>query len=227
MLASPLHWDKGDWLKAGLVAGITGGLYLLDDKIRDFAQDHRHSVGNKLATAGNYFGTPLYTAPPVAAFYLYGYLADDKKARKTALLAVESLAIGGLFTQAIKVTAHRVRPSSGAPPDQWGGPKLNTKDLSFLSGHTSSAFSIATVFAEQYKESTFIPPIAYGLATLTGFARIYGNQHWASDVFAGAALGYFVGKAVVRFHKDDTAKKVSITPMVSGDYKGLTLSFDF
>jgi len=197
MLASPLHWDKGDWLKAGLVAGITGGLYLLDDKIRDFAQDHRHSVGNKLATAGNYFGTPLYTAPPVAAFYLYGYLADDKKARKTALLAVESLAIGGLFTQAIKVTAHRVRPSSGAPPDQWG------------------------------KESTFIPPIAYGLATLTGFARIYGNQHWASDVFAGAALGYFVGKAVVRFHKDDTAKKVSITPMVSGDYKGLTLSFDF
>ncbi|HEY3308438.1 MAG TPA: phosphatase PAP2 family protein [Desulfuromonadaceae bacterium] len=227
MLASPLHWDKGDWLKAGLVAGITGGFYLLDGNIRDFAQSHQNSVGNKFATVGNYLGTPLYTMPPVGAFYLYGYLTDNQKASKTALLAVESLAISGLFTQTLKITAQRVRPSSGASPDKWGGPSLNLKNLSFCSGHTSSAFSIATVFAERYKDSAFIPPIAYGLATLTGLSRVYGNQHWASDAFFGAALGYFVGKAVVKFHKDDTASKVSILPMIGSDYKGLTVSFDF
>lgn len=227
MIASPLHWDKKDWLKAGIVAGVTGGFYLLDARIRDFAQNHHNGVANKMATVGNDLGNPLYTLPPVAAFYLYGTLADDSKARKTSMLAVESLAISSLFTEAIKVTAHRDRPNSGASPNTWEGPHFGSKNLSFNSGHTASAFSIATVFAEQYKDSPYVPPIAYGLATLTGLSRIYSNEHWASDIVFGAAIGYFVGKTVVKYHNDGLFKKVSITPIFSDDFKGMSVSYKF
>ena len=32
-----------------------------------------------------------------------------------------------------------------------------------------------------------------------GLSRIYNNQHWASDVMAGAALGTLVGIKVVKY----------------------------
>ena len=227
MLVSPLHWETSDWLKAGLVAGVTGGFFLIDENIRDFAQSHKNAVANKVATVGNDLGNPAYTLPPVGAFYLYGYLTKDEKAQTTALLAVESLAISSMFTEIIKVTADRERPSTGAAPDQLHGPHLSLKNLSFSSGHTSSAFSIATVFAEQYKDNAYVPPVAYGLATLTGLSRIYGNEHWASDVFFGAAIGYFVGKAVVKLHATGTANKITVVPEVGSNYTGLSVQYKF
>jgi membrane-associated phospholipid phosphatase len=34
---------------------------------------------------------------------------------------------------------------------------------------------------------------------LTGVSRIYNNQHWASDVLAGAAIGTLTGIKVFRY----------------------------
>ena len=229
ILASPLHADSSDWLKAGGVVAITGGLFLVDANIRDFSQRNHGQAANKIASAGQILGNPLYTLPPVGAFYLYGYLTDDSKAQKTSLLAVESLAISSLFTGLLKVIAQRDRPGSGASPYKWEGPRFNLNNLSFCSGHTSSAFSIATVFAEQYKNSPYVPPIAYGLATLAGLSRVYDNKHWASDVFFGAALGYFVGKSVVNFHSDHllNVANLSLVPDVRPNYNGITLQYKY
>ncbi len=38
--------------------------------------------------------------------------------------------------------------------------------------------------------------IAYTAATLVGISRITENAHWATDVLAGAALGYVTGRQV-------------------------------
>lgn len=127
------------------------------------------------------------------------------------------------------MTAQRDRPNSGASPYRWEGPHLNLKNVSFCSGHTSSAFSIATVFAEQYKDSPYVPAVAYGLATLAGLSRIYDNKHWASDAFVGAALGYFIGKSVVSLHRESTVKKmnISIAPDIRPNYNGITVEYKF
>jgi membrane-associated phospholipid phosphatase len=227
IVASPLHWDSIDWMKAGIVLGATGGFYLLDGSIRNFAQSHQNSVVDKFASVGNGLGNPFISLPSVGAFYLYGSLADNKKARETSLLAIESLAISELFTSTIKVIAQRSRPNTGASPSAWDGPHLNLNNLSFCSGHTTSSFSIATVIAEEYKDTRYVPPIAYSLAVLTGFSRVYGSYHWSSDVFFGAAVGYFVGQAVVKYHMVDTLGKFSLIPMVDGNYKGLALTYKF
>jgi membrane-associated phospholipid phosphatase len=39
--------------------------------------------------------------------------------------------------------------------------------------------------------------VAYGAATLVGFSRLTQQAHFPSDVFAGAALGYFISRDVV------------------------------
>ena len=134
------------------------------------------------------------------------------------------------MTDGLKMLAQRHRPNTGDSPTTWGGPKFSLKNLSFCSGHTSSAFSIATVFADQYKENPYVPPIAYGLATLTGLSRIYSNAHWSSDAFFGAALGYFVSKAVLSYHKDDKnglATRLTIMPLVSKEMNGVNVGYRF
>jgi len=230
ILAAPLHWEAKDWIKAGLVLGVTSSLFLVDQRVKDFAQSHQSPVASKFALVGNSLGNGLYTAPALGAFYLYGYLGDDHKARRTSLLALESFAISGVMTSGLKMLAERQRPNSGKPPNTWGGPHLSLKSFSFSSGHSASAFSMATVIADQYKDNPYVPPIAYGLATLTGMSRLYSNAHWSSDVFFGAALGYFVSKGVEGFHKDDTIKKpnrLTIMPAVSKEMTGLTMRYQF
>ena len=227
ILASPVNWSGCDWLKAGLVIGATSGLYFADADIRNFAQRNQSSTGDIGAAVGNTLGNPLYTLPPLGLFYLYGHLNDDPKARRASLFAVESLAISGAFTWTTKLAAQRPRPFTGESPSTWNGPKLKISDTSFPSGHTTAAFSVASVLAEEYGNNPFVPPIAYGLATLTGLARIYDDKHWASDAFFGGAIGYFVGKAVVRYHSVQSDTAVKILPTVSQQGFGLIAEYRF
>jgi hypothetical protein len=76
----------------------------------------------------------------------------------------------------------------------------------FPSGHTATAFSIATVFATQYSDIKAVPILCYSAATAVGISRLTEHEHWASDVFVGALIGYLSGKQVVqnfrRIHPD-------------------------
>lgn len=230
IVSSPLRWDTGDWLKLGAVVGATSSLFLVDDEINDFAQKNQNSVASKFASVGNFIGDPTYAAAGLGSFYLYGHLADDSQARRASMLALESAFIAGIATSAIKLVASRHRPEDGDGSGMWHGPSLSTKWMSFSSGHTSTAFSIATVLAEEYKDNKYVPPIAYSLATLTGLSRIYSNEHWASDTLFGAALGYFTAKAVLSFHKKDNTKwanRISVMPAVGSQMTGLTVKYDF
>jgi membrane-associated phospholipid phosphatase len=63
------------------------------------------------------------------------------------------------------------------------------------SGHTMTAFAMATTLIELYPDNT---PVKIGALT---YASIIGlgvsmNIHWFSDAFAGALLGYAIGKTV-------------------------------
>jgi len=67
---------------------------------------------------------------------------------------------------------------------------------SFPSGHTSIAFSMATILGEAYD----IKWITYPLALLSGLSRIQQNTHWVSDVFAGGLLGHLEARQILYRH---------------------------
>lgn len=225
ILLSPLRWQARDWVKAGLVLGATGGLFLLDDEIRNFFQDERTSTTDDIASVFEPFGNGGYAFPSLVGFYVFGHFTKNKKAKRTALLAVESFAVAGMFTFALKFSTGRVRPQSAQNSREWGGPGVN--DVSFPSGHTSSAFSIATVLASEYKNIPWVPPVAYGLATLTGLSRLNDNKHWASDVFFGGVMGYFIAKTVLKLHSSKRGKHYTIYPRLSRKEVGLDFAMRF
>ena len=106
-------------------------------------------------------------------------------------LAVNSAATYITMTaivQSIKYTAKERRPD-------------RTTRNSFPSGHTAMAFAGATILHKEYGYiSPWVSICGYGVATLTGMARILHNRHWMNDVLVGAGtgivsadMGYFIG----------------------------------
>lgn len=66
----------------------------------------------------------------------------------------------------------------------------NGEPYSFPSGHTTTAFFGAHTLAKEYwEEHPGIAITGYALAITTGILRMANNQHWASDVLMGAAMG--------------------------------------
>jgi membrane-associated phospholipid phosphatase len=109
----------------------------------------------------------------------------------------------------------------------WEGLSFNDDDgMSFPSGHTACAFSVATIVADEYRDHPAIPVISYSIATLTGLSRINDNAHWASDVFFGAAIGYFTSKSLLARHPDNK-KTWTVRPMTDGTTVGLAVSYHF
>ncbi len=136
-------------------------------------------------------------------FYALGWVRKDSYATQTSLLAGESLVDTAILTWVLKNATGRLRPyaipEGGNYSDTWFEtyrPPLNSNG-SFPSGHTIAAFSVATIFARRYGNHRWVPWVAYSAATLVGFSRLTLQAHFPSDVFAGAAFGYFISRYVV------------------------------
>ena len=61
---------------------------------------------------------------------------------------------------------------------------------SFPSGHAAIAFTGAELLNQEYGDlSPWYSVAGYTVASATSILRIYGNDHWFSDVVAGAGMG--------------------------------------
>jgi hypothetical protein len=85
---------------------------------------------------------------------------------------------------------------------------------------------VATVIAH-HSDSMIVDVLSYSLATFVGFARPFQDKHWASDVFFGAALGYFVGQKICACHTGQASKKIDVGLLITPYEQGLTFSFSF
>lgn len=63
--------------------------------------------------------------------------------------------------------------------------------------------------------------LGYGTAGLVGYARIEQNGHHASDVVAGAILGYAITRSIVHRHDRPNPNRISWTPYTDGIRTGI------
>lgn len=228
LVKAPIGWTKKEWLIAGGVVTITSMLMVGDNAVRDFFQNNRTSFTEDVAYLAEKGGSQAQVG--IAASYLIGTILKDKKLKKASVLAFTSLLISGVVVQGLKHTFGRVRPYEAVDQWQFTGPL--TGNVSFPSGHTTSAFAVAASIATIY-DSKLVKILAYSAATLTGLSRIHDNKHWMSDVFMGAILGTATGIFITKRHMNSTSRSaVQLSPAVinvgaqTGYGVGVTIRLD-
>jgi membrane-associated phospholipid phosphatase len=146
-------------------------------------------------------------------FDLYTFLGDGiftlliavvclfLKQKKLAIIIIVAYLSSGLLVQLLKNIVHAPRPRVYFADAQYGYllKHFQTSGVGFSgfpSGHTTSAFALATVLALWFTKQRLGIFLAVA-AALVGYSRIYTAQHFPIDVLAGACVGLFFGSFVV------------------------------
>ena len=211
---APFHWDGKHWIAAAAITGTAAVIYTQDLAIHDLFQKNRTATTSNITKYGlEPWGSGVYSLPLMGLLYLNGMISQNDRSKKVALLGVKAFVVQSIVVQIPKYALQRHRPYQNNPADPgiWAGPLGGiTHFTSFPSGHTTTAFAVATVLATEYKDKPIVPILAYTVATFTGLSRIHDNRHWASDVFMGAALGYSIGKLIC--NRNNWGVSVSVSP---------------
>jgi membrane-associated phospholipid phosphatase len=192
---SPFHMHKEDapwWIGIG---AVTAALIATDHQTSTLLENSKTQVrwGDRLSN----IGTSYTLVPVVAGFYAFGVFKDDPKAREAGVLSTEALVDSVIVVNVLKPIAGRTRPDDSGEKGSFfdGG-------SSFPSGHAISSWAVASVLSYEYGHTKVVPIIACGLAGVVSVARFGAQKHYASDIVAGGAMGWFIGRYVWKTHQD-------------------------
>ncbi len=186
--------DSRTWLKVGAGLGVAALTSLADNKADRWALRHRDDGFNQgIAEVGNHL--PLLVGGTAAFLALDG---SNQRLSATSFTALEAGVLGMVASETGKYVFGRSRPEAGKGDSDFNRLHRNNGNSSFPSGHTTAVWAMLTPYAKEYNA-----PWLYGVAALTNMARVADRKHWVSDTVAGAVLGYFVGDALWRWHKED------------------------
>lgn len=164
-----------------LLAGsaVTGAAFLGDTHTQAALKGQAPGFSNVASTAGGI----KYMVPATLGLFAAGRFAEGSRFRAFTYDATQALIVNAVYTDVFKRMASRTRPDG-------------SNQLSFPSGHTSTAFAWATVANAHYGWKAGVP--SYLAASAIGLSRITNDKHHLSDVVAGATIGLITGRTVVR-----------------------------
>lgn len=134
-----------------------------------------------------------------------GRLFRSAPVADAGLHSAEAIAVGTAIGSFLKSTAGRARPraANGDPFDFRFGNGYTSGDYrAFPSLHEIGSFAAASALTAEVarhhpRAGRVVGVVAYGGAGLVGAARMYGAEHWASDVVLGGGLGILIGRRIV------------------------------
>ncbi len=120
------------------------------------------------------------------AMALASWIKHDKELLKDAIYVGTSVAGAFVLTYGMKYLVDRERPYERWPDRVH--PYSRESSPSFPSGHTATAFALATSLSIKYPKWYVIAPSAIWACSV-GVSRMNEGVHYPSDVLAGAAIG--------------------------------------
>ncbi len=180
----PIQVNEND-LYLLMVSG--GALLLIDQDVYD-----RINAGPRTPESGHISTFITELGNSLSALTICGLIS--RKDPETAYLGANAVAYSGIACLTLKAAFGRARPWLGEGPYAFNGLQISDRYNSMPSGHSATAFALATVLARQYPE---YKRIFYACASLIALSRVYVHAHWPSDVLVGAALGVWSANQVM------------------------------
>jgi membrane-associated phospholipid phosphatase len=204
---------------AAILAGGTAGsavISLFDVRVaRFFAESsfHKHQTFEVIAKRTSLVTETLLM---ISGMSIWGIarLSNSPGTADVALHTTESIASGAAFIQIVRGIGGRSRPY--VTSDSGRSDNYNPYDFKWFKGFTSFDYrsfpsmhamaSLATASAlsqemrvRHTRGREVWSPLLYVAAAATPTARMYLNEHWASDIALGAFLGVYAGQKVVLY----------------------------
>jgi membrane-associated phospholipid phosphatase len=234
-----------------LVAGATLGTAALSrldlPAARLFGDSTFHARHPGFTSAAKRTSLVTETVLMIAGGAVYGIarLRHDDGTADVAFHTTESVFSAAMFIQVVRGALGRARPHVVGP----GGELRDTNPYdfellhgftsfdyrSFPSMHAMASVAVATALSQEMRQRGtphrgLISPLLYVGAAMPGLARMYLDEHWASDIAMGAFLGAFAGQKVVTYshaHPDNRIDRNFLPRQVriglTSGSRGLTL----
>jgi membrane-associated phospholipid phosphatase len=198
LTAGAFHYVRIRWffycLLLALAVGITVALWYPDTKLLPLFQigsPSALSIARSISFWGDYVTGIL---PLVLVLLIFAALRKNKLWRRAALACLLAASLSGIFTNCLRLTLGRPRPSAELPK-AFHGLQPRAKYHGFPSGHSTTAFAAASALTHT------IPvigvPSALGAAAVA-WSRMELNRHFLSDVLVGGIIGWGFGLAFAR-----------------------------
>lgn len=169
------------------------------------------------------WGSGYATLGTSGALFAAGRAFGDERMARAGAIAFRAQVDVALVAQTIKLATRRARP---------GNPNAGLFGVggsSFPSGHSAAIWSLAAVLHEEYAD---VPLVRWGSiagAAAVSASRFSGRNHFASDILAGSALGWLVGRYVVRKYDPVFENGLVVSPALVGEDEapGVSVSVPF
>jgi membrane-associated phospholipid phosphatase len=200
---------KRDLVATGIAIAGTAAVSAFDLRIARWARSPRvQGDSSRRALIGDLTRaneTPMMLA--ALATYGVGRAIRSPATADVGLHTLEALVLTTSVSQVVRGVLGRTRPRASVddPFDFRPGTGFTGFETrSFPSLHTAAAFAAATAIVGELHERRsgavkVAAPLLYTAAMVPGLTRVYLDQHWASDVVAGAFVGALLGSRVVSY----------------------------
>jgi len=180
---------RSTWVILGIGGAAAAAAHPVDDEV------NAHLQGSDAAATffapGKWIGSAYVQTGAAVGLYVIGRYAlphaDGERTNKVSHIGFDmlrALIVSQAFTQAIKNTVRRDRPTGVC--------------CAFPSGHASATFATAAVIERHFGYRGSWP--MFLVASYVATSRLHEDQHWLSDVIFGASLGIASGWTVVGRH---------------------------
>jgi hypothetical protein len=202
-------FTRRDAIAAGVALAGSGVVSVFDKRIAHWAQtpsvqgsQSRHDLVDNLTIINE---QPLTIG--AAATYVIGRVAGWEPVADIGLHTTEALVMTVGISEAIRGPLGRLRPRESVDDQYnfkfWRG-FTDFAGRSYPSLHAAVAFATAASVTGEVHErwpgaTPYVGTALYAAAIIPGLTRIYLNQHWTSDVVAGAFVGQLLGARVVKY----------------------------
>lgn len=177
------------------------------------------------------------------------YFQSDAKTKTAGSAVLQATIVQLSFINLLKVLTGRPDPiENGDPVNKQDGVCGNSSDpkaffkiikgCTWPSGHASSAFSLVSTLYAFYPEKSWIAYLGYPIALTIGLGTVESDEHWFSDVVAGALIGHVIGWTIGTNFRNDfdqannaqrprTVQRHFVRPIISPAAVGLAYQFKF
>jgi membrane-associated phospholipid phosphatase len=182
------------WLTLSVALLLVATAVLIDAPVAGWVAHVKHPVLDGVVGLLNPIGSGVTLLVMCVGISTACRWWPQSRLREAAWLGALGFACAGLVEFTLKHLVGRARPDAADHGLVIWGPTFAPDVDSFPSGHATSVFVVAAVFAAFYPRVSWL---LYTLAAAIALGRVYLERHYVSDILAGALIGVVAAWALL------------------------------